>query len=63
MGYESFIEDIGVYDNLLSLNNKLFSILVTDGTWFKSMWELLHDFNTTASFSAINQIHPVQVGV
>jgi hypothetical protein len=63
MGYESFIMDIGMYGNTLSLNYKLFSILVTEGTWFKNVWELLHNFNTTASFGADNQIHPVRVGI
>jgi hypothetical protein len=62
MGYETFIINIGMYGNLFSLNFELYSILVTNGTWFKNMWELLHKFKTIATFSADNHIHPVQVG-
>jgi hypothetical protein len=62
MGYKPFIMDIRMYGNALSLNYKPFSVLVTDGTWFKNMWELLHDFNTTASFGTKNQINPAHIG-
>jgi hypothetical protein len=36
MGYESFVMDIGMYGNALSLNYDRFSILATNGTWFKT---------------------------
>jgi hypothetical protein len=54
--------DIGMYGNPFSLNYKLYSILATNGTWFKNMWELLHKFKTIATFCADNHIHPVCVG-
>jgi hypothetical protein len=51
-----------MYGNPFSLNYKLYSILATNGTWFKNVWELLHEFKTIATFSADNHIHPVRVG-
>jgi hypothetical protein len=62
MGYKTFIMDIGMHGNPFSLNYELYSILATNGTWFKNVWELLHEFKTIATFSADNHIHPVQVG-
>ncbi len=47
MGYKSFVMDIGMSGNALSLNYKCFSILATNhGTWFKNVWELLNKFKT-----------------
>jgi hypothetical protein len=62
MGYETFIMDIGMYGNPFSLNYELYSILATNETWFKNVWELLQKFKTIATFSADNHIHPVRVG-
>jgi hypothetical protein len=62
MGCKTFIMDIWMYGNLFSLNYKLYSILTTNGTWFKNVWELLQEFKIIATFSADNQIHPVRVG-
>ena len=62
MGYESFIMDIGMYGNALTLDYDYFSVLATNGTWFKNVWELLHEFNTSATFGTKMQIQPVQEG-
>jgi hypothetical protein len=60
LGYESFVMVIGMYDNALSLVYNCFSILATNGTWFKNAWELLHKFKTIALLGTDTQIHPVQ---
>jgi hypothetical protein len=62
MGYESYVMDIGMHSNALSFDYDHFSILTTKGTWFKNIWELLHEFKTIALFGADTQIHPVQEG-
>ncbi len=62
MGYKSFIMDIGMYGNAFSLDYNRFSVLATNGTWFKNIWELMYEFNTVDSFRADVQIHPVREG-
>jgi hypothetical protein len=62
MGYESFIMDLGMYENVFYLDYNCFSVLATNGTWFKNIWELLYEFNTVASFGTDVQIHPVREG-
>jgi hypothetical protein len=37
--YESFIVEIGLYDNVFSLDYDKWSGLATDGTWYKNFWE------------------------
>jgi hypothetical protein len=56
MGYESFVMDIGMYGNALSLDFDRFSVLATDGTWYKNVWELLNKFDTHATFGSEMQI-------
>ncbi len=50
IGCESFFVDIGMYGNELGLNVDYFAVLATYGTWFKNVWELLHEFNTNSTF-------------
>jgi hypothetical protein len=57
MGYESFLMDLGMYGDLLGYDYQRFSGLVTDNTWFKTIWWLMHNFNVYASFDANNQLH------
>ncbi len=52
-----------MYGNVLTLDYDYFSVLATNGTWFKNVWELLHEFNTSATFGTKMQIQPVQEGV
>jgi hypothetical protein len=61
MGYESFLMDIGMYGNVLALNYKDFSVLATDHTWFKNLWELLWTFGVDATFSEGVQLLPGMV--
>jgi hypothetical protein len=50
MGYESFLMDIGMYDNSQGHDYKQYSGLAVDYTWFKNVWGLLHDFRVEATF-------------
>ncbi len=49
-----------MYGNALSLEFDRFSVLATDGTWYKNVWELLNKFDTHATFGSKMQIQPVQ---
>jgi hypothetical protein len=62
MGYESFLMDIGMYGNVLALNYNDFSVLATDHTWFKNLWELLRTFDVDATFGEGVQLLPVRTG-
>jgi hypothetical protein len=62
MGYKSFLMDVGLYGNTLGYNYESFAVLATDNTWFKNVWELLHDFNVHASFNETYQLHPIRDG-
>jgi hypothetical protein len=60
MGYKSFLMDIGMYGNILGYNYNRYLGLRMDNTWFKNVWELLHDFNVGATFGEEFQLHPIQ---
>jgi hypothetical protein len=62
MGYESFLMDIGMYGNPFDLDYSRFSLLTTSGTWFKNVWELLADFNVSATLGDKFHLHPVRLG-
>ncbi len=62
MGYESFFVNMGMYGNTHNLDYKSYSGLVVNGTWFKNVWELLHEFNVSATFSSEYQILPARIG-
>ncbi len=51
-----------MYGNTLGYNYPWFSGLAMDDTWFKNVWELLHDFGVEATFGDEFQLHPIQVG-
>ena len=50
IGYESFINEVGLYDNTVEYEYKTHSILATDNTWFKNVWELVSYFNVRFHF-------------
>ena len=54
--------DIGMYGNVLALNYKYFSVLATDHSWFKNLWELLWTFGVDATFGEGVQLLPVRTG-
>jgi hypothetical protein len=62
IGYQSFLMEIGMYGNILGYDYPQFSGLATDDTWFKNVWELLHDFGVEATFGDEFQLHPIRVG-
>jgi hypothetical protein len=62
IGYESFLMDIGMYGNPFDLNYTHFSLLATAGTWFKNLWELLTDFDATATLGNECHLHPLRLG-
>ena len=62
MGYESFLMDIEMYGNVFALKYNDFSVLATDHTWFKNLWELLQTFEVKATFSKSKQLLPVRKG-
>ena len=62
MGYESFSIDVGLYGNIFGHNYADLSVLATDHTWFKNLWELLHTFGVDASFGEEATIKPVRQG-
>jgi hypothetical protein len=62
MGYKSFLMEIGMYGNTLAYDYTWFSGLATNNTWFKNVWELMHDFRVEAAFSNEFQLHPIWVG-
>ena len=62
MGYEPFLMDIGMYGNVFSLKYDEYSILATNHTWFKNVWELLQEFKVSAAFDSESQILPVREG-
>ena len=51
-----------MYGNPLALDYNRFSPLATNGTWFKNVWELLHEYKTHATFGKEMQLLPVRVG-
>jgi hypothetical protein len=62
MGYESLLMDIGMYGNSLGYRYNWYLVLETNNTWFKNVWELLHDFDTEATFEEDYQLHPIREG-
>jgi hypothetical protein len=62
MGYESFLMDIELYGNPFALDYSRFSLLATSGTWFKNVWELLSDFDVSASMGDKYHLHPARSG-
>jgi hypothetical protein len=50
MGYESFMVEIGLYGNTINHDYMAYSILATNYTWYKNVWELVHYFNIRLAF-------------
>jgi hypothetical protein len=44
MAYESLMIEVGLYGNTMSHDYKKHSMLVTNNTWFKNVWELTSYF-------------------
>ena len=59
MGYESFMVKVGLYGNTMDHDYKAYSTLVTNNTWYKNVWELLHYFNIRLVFQFEYRLGPV----
>jgi hypothetical protein len=62
MGYESFMVEVGLYGNTMDHDYKAYSTLVTNNTWYKTIWELVHYFNIRLVFQSKYCLGPVQRG-
>ncbi len=62
MGYESFMVKVGVYGNTMDHDYKAYSTLVTNNTWYKNVWELIHYFNIWLVFQSEYRLSPIQRG-
>jgi hypothetical protein len=50
MAYESLMIEVGLYGNTMSYDYKKHSMLVTNNTWFKNVWELTLYFKVRLNF-------------
>ncbi len=62
MGYESFMIEVGLYENTMDYNFKRYSMLATNNTWFKNIWELVSYFNVSLNFNEDFQLKPIRQG-
>jgi hypothetical protein len=60
MRYESFMVEVGLYRNTMDHDYKAYSTLVTNNTWYKNVWELVHNFNIRLVFQSEYRLGPVQ---
>ncbi len=62
IGYESFMMEVGLYKNTMDHDYKTHLILVTNNTWYKNIWEMVHYFKIRLVFHTDYQIKPVRKG-
>jgi hypothetical protein len=62
MGYESFMIKVGLYGNTMDYDFKRYSMLATNNTWFKNIWELVSYFNISLNFNEDFQLTPIRWG-
>jgi hypothetical protein len=62
MGYESFMIEVGLYGNTMDYDFKRYSMLATNNTWFKNVWELVSYFNVSLNFNEDFQLKPIRRG-
>jgi hypothetical protein len=60
MGYESLMFKVGLYGNTMDHDYKAYSTLVTNNTWYKNVWELVHYFNIRLVFQSEYRLGPVR---
>jgi hypothetical protein len=61
-GYESFTVEVGLYSNTIEYEYKTHSILATDNTWFKNVWELVSYLNVRLQFNTDFHLKPIRQG-
>jgi hypothetical protein len=62
MGYESFMVKVGLYGNTMDYDYNAYSILATNNTWFKNVWELVHYFEKPLVFNSEYHLQPTRQG-
>ncbi len=62
MGYEPFMAKAGLYGNTMDYGYKAYSILATNNTWFKKIWELVCHFKIWLVFHSENHLQPTRLG-
>jgi hypothetical protein len=62
MGYKSFMIEVGLYGNTMDYDYKAYSVLATNGTWYKNVWELVHYFKISLAFQSEYRLGPVRRG-
>ncbi len=62
IGYESFMVEVGLYGNTMRYEYKTHSMLATNNTWYKNVWELSHYFNIQLNFNGDLHLKPVRKG-
>jgi hypothetical protein len=62
MGYESFMIEVGLYGNTMDYDYKAYSVLATNGTWYKNVWGLVHYFKISLAFQSEYRLGPVRRG-
>jgi hypothetical protein len=54
--------EVGLYGYAMDYNYKSHSMLATDNTWFKNVWELVSYFNVSLNFDLNYQLKPIRWG-
>jgi hypothetical protein len=62
IGYESFMMEVGLFRNTMDHEYKTHLILVTNNTWYKKVWELVHYFKIRLVVHTDYQLKPVRKG-
>jgi hypothetical protein len=44
LAYNNFLTEVGLYDNPLRWSYSEYGHLSTEATWFRNLWELLHNY-------------------
>ena len=58
--YESFVIEVGVYGNTLSLPFADYGTLSTKNTWFRSLWESSRHFDVKIAIRSDSHLGPVR---
>lgn len=58
--FESFMVEVGIYGNIFEHKFREHSLLASEGTWFKHLWQLLDVYNATLTITEPHCIQPVR---
>jgi hypothetical protein len=54
--------EVGLYGNTMDYDYKAYSVLATNGTWYKNVWELVHYFKIKLAFQSEYRLGPIRRG-